>query len=362
MENKVLLQCLSGSRWVTELVRTFHDERFMYQVFRYCGGGSLANLLQHWSLSSMQQRAIAAELVVLVDDAHRHGCALRNLSAQSILIDESGHLRYNVSQGVVASGTPSVDRVASVAAHASSAPGEASPPPSARKFSVMLQDSGETRSVALKRDGTTLDALKALQWKLRLPATEPLQLRFCDSGLPWTVLQAADNPLVIQAEHPGAKFELRKDPDGKGTPEGGAKSSPAQPATREQRLDWAAVGNVIFTMVAGTTWDGLVPLKLPGGASPELADLLMRLLVASTNRLGCRSGRQEFENHPYFRGFDWSCTNELPELTPLLDSDVDFSYFEDAAPVRGLRLNDPGDDSALEDTVPVPEGWDSCGD
>ena len=88
-------------------------------------------------------------------------------------------------------------------------------------------------------------------------------------------------------------------------------------------VDWYGLGAVLYEFCVGrppfyqenleTLYENIQtgPLELPQKMSPELKNLLKRLLSRiPTERLG-NNGAQEIKSHPFFRGIDWSAFNKF---------------------------------------------------
>lgn len=75
---------------------------------------------------------------------------------------------------------------------------------------------------------------------------------------------------------------------------------------------------------------GQFNVDLLNNFSPEVADLVDKLLIADPEkRLGAKS-IDEIKQHPWFKGIDWDHLQEIePPFTPELESQDDTSYFEE---------------------------------
>ena len=93
--------------------------------------------------------------------------------------------------------------------------------------------------------------------------------------------------------------------------------------TYGKSVDWYGLGAVLYEFCVGRPpfyqeriedlYDNIQtgPLQLPKSMSPELKDLLMRLLSRNPiERLGVK-GADDIKSHPFFREIDWNAFQSL---------------------------------------------------
>jgi serine/threonine protein kinase len=122
-------------------------------------------------------------------------------------------------------------------------------------------------------------------------------------------------------------------------------------------VDWWAVGVLVYEMVAGfppfhqedrvTMFRAICAAQytMPSHFSPELQDLISRLLVKVPNRrLGyAPGGITEVKRHPWFAGFDWDALAQRklkPPFVPKISSSDDASNFQGDAVISKRQGDD----------------------
>lgn len=91
-ERAVLVKSFK-SPFLLSLSCSFHDEKYLYFVMKYCPGGDLRALLSAiGAFEEDEARLYMAEMIVSVDALHRLGYIHRDLKPDNFLIDSRGHL------------------------------------------------------------------------------------------------------------------------------------------------------------------------------------------------------------------------------------------------------------------------------
>lgn len=89
--------------WIVELKCSFQDERCLYLVMEYLGGGDLMTLLIKKNiLSEAESRFYIGECVLAVESIHKMNFIHRDLKPDNILIDNKGHIKlsdFGLSKG-----------------------------------------------------------------------------------------------------------------------------------------------------------------------------------------------------------------------------------------------------------------------
>lgn len=86
----------SENPWIVELKNSFQDEKYLYLVMEYLGGGDLMTLLMRKDiLSEDESRFYIAETILAVESVHKMNYIHRDLKPDNILIDNSGHIKLS---------------------------------------------------------------------------------------------------------------------------------------------------------------------------------------------------------------------------------------------------------------------------
>lgn len=82
------------SRWFVELIATFQDARYVYNVMEFMQGGDLRQLINRSTcIAESATRFYMAELLEALDTVHRAGVAHRDVKPENIALCASGHLK-----------------------------------------------------------------------------------------------------------------------------------------------------------------------------------------------------------------------------------------------------------------------------
>ncbi|KAJ3014858.1 hypothetical protein HKX48_004913 [Thoreauomyces humboldtii] len=95
MEERDALVFAKESQWITTLYAAFQDEENLYLVLEYASGGSLRALLNNReeSMPEDQARFYIAQILLSLDELHRHSFIHRDVKPENCLIDASGHVK-----------------------------------------------------------------------------------------------------------------------------------------------------------------------------------------------------------------------------------------------------------------------------
>lgn len=93
--------------------------------------------------------------------------------------------------------------------------------------------------------------------------------------------------------------------------------------------------------------------------SPEAEDLIRRLICDPANRIGRQRGREEFEEHPFFKGIDFdNILDTEPPFIPTLKGVEDTRYFEvSSAEPSEDETSSSAQMETAEDCVEKQESW-----
>merc|ERR1719427_1321221 len=82
--------------WLVKLLYSFQDDKYLYLVMEYCGGGDLMTILMREDiLSESQTRFYMAELACAINSVHELKFVHRDLKPDNVLIANSGHIKLS---------------------------------------------------------------------------------------------------------------------------------------------------------------------------------------------------------------------------------------------------------------------------
>merc|ERR1712187_529223 len=82
--------------WLVRLVYSFQDNKYLYLVMEYCGGGDLMTILMREDiLTENQTKFYIAELAVAINAVHELDFVHRDLKPDNILIANDGHIKLS---------------------------------------------------------------------------------------------------------------------------------------------------------------------------------------------------------------------------------------------------------------------------
>ncbi|KNC96665.1 AGC/DMPK/GEK protein kinase [Spizellomyces punctatus DAOM BR117] len=95
MEERDALVFAKASEWITTLYAAFQDEENLYLVMEYASGGSLRSLLNNREevMREEDARFYIAQILLALDELHKHNFIHRDVKPENCLIDRSGHLK-----------------------------------------------------------------------------------------------------------------------------------------------------------------------------------------------------------------------------------------------------------------------------
>ncbi|KAJ3170832.1 hypothetical protein HDU87_008717 [Geranomyces variabilis] len=95
MEERDALVFAKESSWITTLYAAFQDEENLYLVMEYASGGSLRALLNNRedAMDETEARFYVAQILLALDELHRHNFIHRDVKPENCLIDAAGHVK-----------------------------------------------------------------------------------------------------------------------------------------------------------------------------------------------------------------------------------------------------------------------------
>jgi len=82
--------------WLVRLVYSFQDDKYLYLVMEYCGGGDLMTILMREDiLSEKQTRFYMSELACAIHSVHELKFVHRDLKPDNVLIAHTGHIKLS---------------------------------------------------------------------------------------------------------------------------------------------------------------------------------------------------------------------------------------------------------------------------
>merc|ERR1719427_2508772 len=82
--------------WLVKLLYSFQDDKYLYLVMEYCGGGDLMTILMREDiLTESQTRFYMAELACAINSVHELKFVHRDLKPDNVLIANNGHIKLS---------------------------------------------------------------------------------------------------------------------------------------------------------------------------------------------------------------------------------------------------------------------------
>ncbi|KAM8725579.1 rho-associated protein kinase 2-like isoform 2-T2 [Acanthopagrus schlegelii] len=87
------IMAFSNSPWVVQLCCAFQDDRHLYMVMEFMGGGDLVTLTMNYDIPEKWARFYTAEVVLALNAIHSMGFIHRDVKPDNMLLDQTGHLK-----------------------------------------------------------------------------------------------------------------------------------------------------------------------------------------------------------------------------------------------------------------------------
>ncbi|KXS13818.1 kinase-like protein [Gonapodya prolifera JEL478] len=305
-ERDLLADVAGSSEWIVRLVYAFQDDEFLYFVMEFMAGGDLLGLLIRKDIFEEEfARYYAAEMVLCIEEAHRHGWVVchRDVKPDNFLFDSQGHIR--------------------------------------------LSDFGLATDFHWAHDSTYYDDLRQATIT---SVTSSATAAGAGSGgvLVWRQRHRKQVAYsVVGTQNYTAPEVLKGVGYGKG-------------------CDWWSLGVIVFEMLFGyppfcsksrqntkvkiINWRQTLRFPSKPAVSVAAVDLISSLCCDKEDRLGCnlaqaRSGNRlpnvtpeqfsdarQIKEHPWFAGIDWAAMEKgrgRPPFVPELADAVDTTHFEE---------------------------------
>ncbi|RKO88369.1 kinase-like domain-containing protein, partial [Blyttiomyces helicus] len=275
MEERDALVFAKSSEWITTLYAAFQDDENLYLVMEYASGGSLRALMYNRESPMLEDEArfYVAEMMLALDELHRHDFIHRDVKPENCLIDASGHIKLADFGSCIRMGASKQPRKW-VIRHPGS---KRSTPFGPRHYQITSHETVGTP------DYISPEILRAQEGKSNYG-------RECD----WWSLGVIMYELLYE-EGPFDSDSLTE----------------------------------TYGKIMDHEQDCLVPGTGTADLSSDPRCCSRRLICKQETRLG-RNGSEEIRSHPWFKGIDWdNLRKSKPPFIPELSGPDDTRYFED---------------------------------
>merc|ERR1719419_938423 len=90
------LLSVADNPWLVRLLYSFQDDKYLYLVMEYCGGGDLMTILMREDiLTETQTRFYMSELACAINSVHELKFVHRDLKPDNVLISNTGHIKLS---------------------------------------------------------------------------------------------------------------------------------------------------------------------------------------------------------------------------------------------------------------------------
>ena len=257
--------------WIVELKYSFQDEKNLYLVMEYLGGGDLMTLLIRKNiLSEAESRFYIAECILAIESIHKMNYIHRDIKPDNILIDNRGHIKISDF------GLSKMAEITAVTEVLNKLDEDS-------KHRQKLEQRGEfrrNRKLAYSTVGTP-DYI----------APEVFSRNGYSENVDWWSIGVILYEMLV------------------GYP----------PFYADKPAD---ICHKILS------WQKYFTIPRDARLSAPAADLIRRLVCEAPIRLG-NGGAQEIKAHPFFNGINWkTLRNDVAPYMPQLASDIDTSNFD----------------------------------
>jgi microtubule-associated serine/threonine kinase len=316
-KNERNILAMANNPFVVRFFYSFTSRDNLYIVMEYAPGGDVASLLR--ALGALEEdtaRQYAAEATLALEYCHAQGIIHRDLKPDNVLISGDGHVKLT-DFGLSCFGV--IDRT--------------DPHPRAMGY-----DSGSLPSSPNNK------LLRAAAVASSAPDVGVLQSPASKADLRAAAVAATSSPRLVAGGEESNRAV--------GTPDYLAPEL-LLGTGHGLEADWWSLGVILFEMVVGAPpfsasspediFQNILERNIAwpplGDLSPELMDLLDRLLEPDPERRLGHRGAAEVKMHPWFCGVDWAgLARQKAAFVPEPSDETDTSYFLSSKEVSQMSL------------------------